>query len=213
MSEISVKAKKRTLSSKSAVNQLRRDVNVPGIFYSKSTEPIPIYLAEGALRPLVYTAETHIVNLKIDDQDEYKSIVKNVQFDPVTDKVIHFDLQGISADQEIEIEVPIVIEGQSKGVREGGIVQLSMHKLQIACLPGNIPEHVTIDISDLGIGDAVHVKDLKLDNVKLLHHEEVIIVSIVLPRAVVETTTAALPGEESTEPEVISKGKQTEEEE
>ncbi len=213
MSEISVNAKKRTLSSKGAVNQLRREGNVPGIFYSKSAEPIPIYLAEGALRPLVYTAETHIVNVKIDDNEEYKSIVKNVQFDPVTDKVIHFDLQGISADQEIEIEVPVVLEGQSKGVREGGIVQHAMHKLQIACLPGNIPEHIVINISDLGVGDSVHVKDLKIENVKFLHHEDVIVVSVVIPRAVVEPTAAALPGEEAAEPEVIAKGKQTEEEE
>jgi large subunit ribosomal protein L25 len=213
MSEISVNAKKRTLSSKGVVNQLRREGNVPGIFYSKDTEPIPIYLAEGALRPLVYTAETHIVNIKIDDKDEYKSIVKNVQFDPVTDKVVHFDLQGISADQEIELEVPVLLEGQAKGVREGGIIQHSMHKLQISCLPGNIPEHITINISDLGIGDSVHVKDLKLEMVKFRHHDDQIIVSVVVPRAVVEPTAAALPGEETTEPEVISKGKQTEEEE
>jgi len=214
MSEISVVAKKRTLSSKGAVNKLRREGSVPGIFYSKTIEPIPIYITESALRPLVYTAETHIVNLKIDDNDEYKSIVKNVQFDPVTDKAVHFDLQGISADEEIEIEVPVILEGQSKGVKEGGIVQHSMHKLQILCLPGDIPEHILININDLGVGDSVHVRDLKIDKVKFLQHEDVIIVSVVIPRVVVEPTpVAAVPGEEATEPEVISKGKQTEEEE
>jgi large subunit ribosomal protein L25 len=214
MSEISVKAKKRALSTKGVVNKLRREGNVPGIFYQKGIEPIPIYLTEGSLKPLVFTAETHIVNLTIDENEEVKSIVKNVQFDPVTDKVIHFDLLGISADQELEIEVPILLEGQPKGVREGGIIQHTMHRVQISCLPADIPDHIAINISELSLGDAIHVGDLKLDRVKMLHHDDAIIVSVVMPRAIVEPVAAeAVPGAESTEPEVITKGKQTEEEE
>lgn len=215
MSEISVQAKKRTLSTKGVVNKLRREGNVPGIYYTKNVEPIPIYISEGALKPLVYTSETHIVNLKIDENGELKSILKNVQFDPVTDRVIHFDLLGISADQEIEIEVPVVLEGQAKGVREGGVIQHSLHRLQISCLPADIPEHVVINVAELGVGDSVHVKDLKIEKAKILHHDDVIIVSVVIPRAVVEpTAVAAVEGtEEQVEPEVISKGKQTEEEE
>jgi large subunit ribosomal protein L25 len=214
MSELSLQANKRALSTKGAVNQLRRDGNVPGIFYAKGVDPIAISISERTLHPLVYTSETHIINLKIDDSEERKSILKNVQFDPVSDKVVHFDLQGISADQEIEIEVPVVLEGQSIGVREGGIIQHTMHRLQIACLPGDIPEHISINITDLGIGKSVHVRDLKIENVKFLHPGEQTIVSIVMPRAVVEPTpTEAVPGEEKLEPEVISKGKQAEEEE
>jgi large subunit ribosomal protein L25 len=213
MSEISVQAKKRTLSTKGVVNKLRRDGNVPGIFYSKGTEPIPIYLTQSSLKPLVFTAETHIVNLTIDEKEEYKSIIKNVQFDPVSDKVIHFDLLGISADQEIDIEVLVQLEGQAKGVREGGIVQHTMHKIQISCLPADIPDHITINIAELNLGDSIHVRDLKLDRIKILHHDDAIIVSVVMPRAIVEPTVAEVPGEASTEPEVITKGKQTEEEE
>ena len=215
MSEISVQAKKRTLSTKGVVNKLRREGNVPGIYYTKNVEPIPIYISEGALKPLVFTSETHIVNLQIDENEELKSILKNVQFDPVTDRVIHFDLLGISADQEIEIEVAVVLEGQAKGVREGGVVQHSLHKLQVSCLPADIPEHVVINVAELGVGDSVHVKDLKIEKAKILHHDDVIIVSVVIPRAVVEPTAAvAVEGtEEQAEPEVISKGKQTEEEE
>lgn len=214
MSELLVNANIRPLSSKGAVNQLRRDGNVPGIYYAKGIDPIAIYVTERALKPLVFTAETHIINLKIDETEERKSILKNIQFDPVTDRVIHFDLQGISADQEIEIEVPVVLTGQAKGVREGGIVQHTTHKLSIACLPGDIPEHISIDVTELSLGNSVHVRDLKLEKVKFLHSEDQIIVSVVMPRAVVEPTPVeAVPGEEKVEPEVISKGKQTEEEE
>ncbi len=213
MSEITVQAKKRILSTKGVVNKLRRDGNIPGIYYTKGVEPIPIYLSERTLKPLVFTSETHIVNLKIDEGEELKSILKNIQFDPVTDRVVHFDLLGISADQEIEIEVPVLIEGQAKGVKEGGVIQHTMHKIHISCLPADIPEHVVINISDLGVGDSVHVKDLKINKAKILHHDDVIIVSVVIPRAVVEPTVVPEVTEEQVEPEVISKGKQTEEEE
>jgi len=213
MSEILVQGSKRALSTKGVVNQLRRDGNVPGIYYTKGVEPIPVYVSEKALKPIVFTSETHIINLKIGDGEELKSILKNVQFDPVTDRVVHFDLLGISADQEIEIEVPLLFEGQAKGVKEGGVVQQTLHKLSVSCLPANIPDHIAINISDLALGDSVHIRDLNVENVRFIQHPEVIIVSVVVPRAAVETVAAAVPGEEKTEPEVITKGKQTEEEE
>ncbi len=214
MSEILVSGSKRALSTKGTVNQLRKNGNVPGIFYMKGLEPIPVYVSEKALKPIVFTSETHIVNLKIDDGEEHKSILKNVQFDPVTDRVVHFDLLGISADQEIEIEVPVVFEGQAKGVKEGGIVQQSLHKVTVSCLPANIPQHIVVNISELGLNNSIHISDLAIENVRFVQHPEVMIVSVVLPRAVVETAAGAeTPGEEKAEPEVISKGKQTEDEE
>jgi large subunit ribosomal protein L25 len=214
MSEISIKAKKRILSTKGAVNKLRKNGEVPGIFYSKGVEPVPISVPELALNPLVYTSETHIVNLELENDETKKSILKNIQFDPVTDKIVHFDFLGISLDQQIEIEVPISLDGQAKGIKEGGIIQQSIHKLRVSCLPGDIPEHININISNLGVGDSVHVKDLTLEKVKILHNDSVIIVSVVMPRAQVETA-APIEGavDEKMEPEVISKGKQAEEEE
>jgi large subunit ribosomal protein L25 len=213
MSEILVNGSKRTLSTKGVVNQMRRDGNVPGIYYTKGVEPIPVFVSEKALKPIVFTSETHIINFKIDDGEELKSILKNVQFDPVSDRVVHFDLLGISADQEIEIDVPIMFEGQAKGVKEGGIVQQTLHKVTVSCLPADIPQHITIDVTDLALGDSIHVRDLVIDKVKFLQNPGVIIVSVVVPRAAVEATPAAeVPGEEKTEPEIITKGKQTEEE-
>jgi len=213
MSEILVNGSKRTLSTKGAVNQMRKEGNVPGIFYTKGVDPIPVTVSEKALKPIVFTSEAHIINLKIDNGEEYKSILKNVQFDPVSDRVVHFDLLGISADQEIEIDVPIMFEGQAKGVKEGGIVQQTLHKVTVSCLPANIPEHISIDITDLALGDSVHVRDLTVENVRFLQNPEVIIVSVVVPRAAVEAVaTAEAAAEAGAEPEVITKGKQTEDE-
>lgn len=214
MSEISIQAKRRTISTNGTVKGLRREGKLPGIYYVKGEEPIPITVEEKALKPLVYTSKTHIIDLQIDDKETKKSILKDVQFDPLTDRIVHFDLLGISLDKEIEIEVPVMLEGQAKGIKDGGVIQHTMHKLLVSCLPGNIPQHIALDISNLGIGDSIHVGDLSLDNVKILNNQDVVIVALVVPRAAVETTTVeAAAVEEKAEPEVISKGKTTEEEE
>ncbi|MCX7798389.1 MAG: 50S ribosomal protein L25 [Melioribacter sp.] len=212
MSELNINAKRRTISTKSVVNKLRKQGNVPGIYYAKGSEPIPIYLPELSLRPLVYTSETHIVNLIIDDSEPKKSVLKDVQFDPVTDRIIHCDFMGISLDEKIEIEVPVVLQGTAIGIREGGLLQHQMHKLKVECMPTNIPEHIVVDISNLKIGESIHVKDLKLENIKILHNDDVIIASIIHQRGA-EVTAAPAEGEEvQKEPEVISKGKVEEEE-
>lgn len=213
MSEISIQAKRRTLSTKSAVNQIRKNGNVPGIYYTKDTEPIPIVLPELSLKPLVYTSEAHLVDLIIDDTESKKTILKNIQFDPVTDRIIHCDFLGISLDDEIEIEVPILVTGNAKGIKEGGLVQHQMHKVTISCLPTNIPEHITVDVTNLGVGDSITVADLNIDNVKFLQNDDVIIVAVAMPRAVAETTSADGTETEIKQPEVIGKGKATEEEE
>ncbi len=211
MSEFTIKAKRRALTTKGAVNKLRKAGNVPGIFYVNGQEPIPVYLTESTLRPLVYTPETHIINLVIDEEQPRKAIIKDVQFDPVTDKMIHCDFMGISLDHEIEVEVPVLLEGAAMGLKEGGILQQLLHKLTIKCLPDNIPEHIAIDITNLKIGDSVHVKDIMTDKYKIEHNEEVVIASIVHARLQEETPVAET--EEPREPEVISKGKSEETEE
>lgn len=212
MLEISIKAKRRTISTKSVVNKLRKAGNVPGIYYSKGTEPVPIYVPELSLRPLVYTSETHIVNLTIDDSEPIKTILKDYQLDPVTDRIIHCDFMGISLDQKIELEVPVVLQGTAIGIKEGGLLQHQMHRLKIECLPNNIPEHIVVDISNLKIGESIHVKDLKLENIRILHHEDVIIASVIHQRAAVEVEQPVESEETQKEPEVIAKGKVEKEE-
>lgn len=212
MKEITLSAKKRELSTKGAVNQLRRDKQIPGVFYIKGSNPISISVHENALRPFVYTSATHLVKLEIEGGETYQAILKDVQFDPVSDKVIHFDLLGLTADQTLETQVPIMITGQPVGIKDGGVVQHNLHKLDVECLPINIPDHVVIDITSLKVGDSIHVRDLKLENVTIKNQGNVSIVAVIIPRTKVEAV--AEPGAEAAaEPEVISKGKQEEEEE
>ena len=209
MSEISLKASKRSLSTKGAVNQLRKSGSVPGVYYSKGQDPIALSVTENDLKPLVYTAETHLVDLQLENEEPKKCVIKNVQFDPVSDKMIHFDLQGLTVGQTLQIEVPILFTGQAIGVREGGVVQHHLHKLEVECLPKDIPDHITIDITNIKLGHSIHVSDLALENITILNPAGVIIVSVTTPRAAT-TETPVETEEDAAEPEVISKGKQEE---
>ncbi|MCK9280829.1 MAG: 50S ribosomal protein L25 [Melioribacteraceae bacterium] len=212
MAEISLKAQKRALSTKGAVNELRRKGSVPGVYYAKSQEPIPISVTEGSLKPLVYTSQTHIVDLQIDGAEGLKSIVKHIQFHPVTDKIIHFDLLGINVKEVVEIEVPLSVTGSAKGIKDGGILQQSMHKVLISCLPTDIPNHLELDVTNLGIGDALFIKNLtEMFKYEFKQPEDVMVLSIIVPRSH-ETVESEEGTKESTEPEVIKKGKPEDEE-
>jgi len=213
MAEVNVTAQAREISTKGAVNQLRREGYVPGVLYSREMEPIKFSVPEISLKPIVYTTEMRLVNLKIGDSQEVKSIVKAVQFDPLTDRIIHIDFQAITVGQVIQVQVPINIIGQSVGIKNGGRLLQHIHKIDVECLPKNIPSHLDIDISDLDIGDSILIKDLKMENVEILLADDVSVVGIMAARDVEEEVTEDILEEtdEAAEPEVIGKGKSEEE--
>lgn len=212
MEKVVLEARKRTQINKAARSALRKEGRVPAVFYSKHHEPISIDVAERALHPLVFTSKTHLISLNLDGQEELECIIKDVQFDPVTEKIVHIDLLGLKRGEKIQIEVPVQLIGTPIGIKEGGILQHSLHKLDIECLPANIPEHIEVNVSDLKLGSAIHVADLKFENLEILNSPESIIASVVHPKVEKEETPAG-EGEEAKEPEVIAKGKAEEKEE
>ncbi len=210
MDKITLNGNVRENLSKSSKTQLRNAARVPGVLYAKGVDPITVDVAASSINALVFTTKTHLINLTLNNQKEFDCVLKDYQFDPVTDKVIHFDLQGIVAGQKIEIDIPIQFLGTPTGVREGGQLQEFMHKLTILCLPNQIPEHIEINIGNLKIGSSIHVADLKLENAEILHAEDAVIVGVVPPKVEIE----AEPGAEAPkEPEIIGKGKEKSEEE
>lgn len=216
METITLEANKRQDISKAARSKLRREGRVPGVFYSRHSETIPVDVLEKKIHPMVFTSKAHLISLKIEGQEELECIIKDIQFDPVTDEIVHFDLLGLTRGEMIQLEVPVQLKGSSTGVREGGLLQQMLHKLEVECLPKDIPGHIEIDISELAIGDSVHVSELNIENVTFLNPIESIIVSVghqKVVEEVVEETTELVEGEEPTEPEVIGKGKPEEEEE
>jgi len=182
MAERILKAKKREISTKGAINQLRKSGFVPGIYYSKGKEQITFSVEEVALNKFVFTSETGIIQLSFDGEEQLGCVIKDIQFDPVTDKVVHFDVQGVTLGQLLQIELPISLVGNAIGVKDGGILQEQTHKLEVECLPRDIPQHIEVDISGLKIGESIHVRDLKLDKIEILNSEDTVIVSIVHPK-------------------------------
>ena len=215
MADLSVTANTREISTKGAVNQMRRDGIVPGVLYSKEMDPVSFSVSELALKPVVYTTEMHLVNLKIGENEEVKCILKDIQFDPLTDRIIHVDFQAIKVGQAIQVQVPVNIVGQSVGVKAGGKLSHTLHKIDVECLPKHIPSHLDVDITSLNIGDSILIKDLEFENLKLLNPEDASVVAVAMSRAVEEeeVTDELLETDEAAEPEVISKSKSEEESE
>lgn len=214
MAEITISAVIRKEMGKK-VNALRTRGMVPGIYYGHGQANIPITLPALTLQPLYRTSATHIINLKLDDGSLHTCILRDVQFDPVTDRPLHFDLFGLSAEEELSIQVPVTIVGTAKGVKDGGILQHIMHRLEVSCLPKHIPDHIEINVENLEINNSVHVKDLSVPNVKILENENSAVVAVVPPTVLKEPEPVAAAEAEapvSAEPEVIAKGKKAEEE-
>jgi len=214
MESIVLEANERKIIDKKNRNALRNEDRVPGELYSKRIDPLSIDVARKAINPLVYTAKAHIISLKVDGHEEHECVIKDIQFDPVTDKVVHFDLYGLTRGETIELEVPLQFIGSAIGVKEGGILQENLHKLNIECFPKDIPQSLEVEVSNLQVGDSIHVSDLKFENIEILNPADTIVVAVAVPKVEAEPEAvdeeAEIDGEESAEPEVIGKGKESE---
>lgn len=212
MSEITINAAVRKEVGKKA-HTLRYKGDVPGIFYGHSKSNIPVTIPERLLKPLYKTSAANIINLKLDDGSAYKCILKDIDFDPITDRPIHFDLFGVNENEALTIEVPVMLSGGvPQGVKEGGILQHILHRLKVSCLPKNIPDHIEINVATLGINKSIHVADIKVPNVTIVENAKTAIVAVVPP--VVEKAPEVAAAEAAVvpaEPEVIGKGKKPEE--
>lgn len=209
MSEITLKAKKREDYKESTLNQLRKKGIIPGVYYGHGVGSVNIAATELDLRPIIFTTESRIVNLKIDEDKSLSCILKDVQFHPVTDKPVHFDLFALKEGESITIEVSVHLKGNARGVKDGGVLQHTLHKLELKCLPSNIPSHIDIDVAALGINDSIKVSDMNIPDVEILNDPNSTIVAVMPP--IVEKEPVAEVSEEPAEPEVISKSKKEEE--
>jgi large subunit ribosomal protein L25 len=207
MADIQLEAVKREKLGGATANQLRRQGRVPGILYGHGDASVPFHVKEISLRPLIYTQETHAINLSIDG-NATRCILREVQFHPVTDRVSHIDLIVLHAGEKIRVDVPVLLKGTAAGVKDGGIIDHVLHKLTVECLPDAIPEHVDVDISGLKIGHSVHIKDLAAHSFHILADENAVIVACVPPK---QAEAAATDAAVITEPEQIqAKGKKEE---
>lgn len=212
MEKLNLNVEKREALGKGGARGLRRSALTPAILY-RGGESLPVQIAAKELSQFISrtAGEQVLVNLDFADGSK-QAIVKDYQVDPITGELLHVDFQEISATEEIEISVHIVTTGESIGVkRDKGILQYGIREIEIKCLPDKIPGHITVDVTNLALGQSIHVSDLKLgEGVKVITDPGEMIVTVIALKeeAVVAPEAAAA---EVAEPEVIKKGKKTEE--
>jgi len=180
MKTIEIKGSLRTELGKKNSKQLRKADEVPCVVYGKG-ENIHFFTPQLAFKNLVYTHEVLLVDLNIDGKI-YKTILQDIQYHPVSDKIIHADFIKIFDDKPVIISVPISVHGDSVGVMAGGKLAVKRRTLKIKGLPKNLPESITVDISNLKINDSIRVGDMAVDNIDFLDTKKTVVVTIATSR-------------------------------
>ena len=188
MKSIDIAGSLRTETGKKATRDLRRNDQVPCVLYgvNKDEKGLPVathftVTVEG-LRKLVYTPHIYVVNLNIDGQ-VVNAIMKDIQFHPVTDAILHVDFYQINEEFPITMEVPVQLEGLAEGVRAGGKLVMQVRKLKEKALYINVPERMVINVTNLGLGKTIKVGDLHYDNLEILNAKDTVVCAVKLTRA------------------------------
>ncbi len=217
MRELSIR--KREGVGKGHAKRLRRAGQVPAILYG-GTQPVNIAVAPRDIYRLIHGREgsTQLLRVSFADSGESRmAIIRDIQYDPVSEDLVHVDLQEVAMDRPIQVTVAVHHVGEAVGVRETfGILEMILREVQVSCLPGNIPRVLEADVTGLRIGDVLTVKDLKApEGVRILNDPNQA-VATVAPPAVEEVAAAAAPTEvpaAAAEPEVLTERKPKEEKE
>ncbi|UCB57294.1 MAG: 50S ribosomal protein L25 [Candidatus Omnitrophota bacterium] len=213
MEKINLKAKMREELGKEAVKKLRKEGLVPAVVY-KESKSLNLKVSARDLFEATHTkaGENVIINLQIESKKPVRTtIIKEIQYHPVTADILHVDFNEISLNEVLTVKVPVAVKGEAEGIKEGGVVEHILWEIEIECLPTQIPEDIPVDVSAMKIGDAVLVKDLHLPKeIKVLTDPEATVVTVAVPH--VEEAEEAKPEEEQVEPEVIMEKKPKEEE-
>lgn len=187
MKEINVTGQKRTDLGKKASKLLRKEGMVPCNLYGeakKDGKPVALSFASpmSELRKIVYTPHIYVINLIIDGES-HTAIMKELQFDPVTDAVIHIDFLEVNDQKPITIGIPVKLVGLAQGVRDGGRMNLSIRKINVTAPYQQIPEHLDIDVAALKIGKSIKVGELSFEGLDIATSKEVVVCSIKMTRA------------------------------
>jgi large subunit ribosomal protein L25 len=206
MSEPEIKAEVREGSGKADSGRLRRRGYVPCTIYGVTESSTSAAINRRDLEKLLSESQS-LISINVAGESQ-SSVIKDVQYHPVKGNVIHVDFQRVKAGQEISISVPIKFIGIAPGLKTGGVFQTIRSELDISTLPKYLPSVIEVDISSLEIGDAIHVRDLNLENITIDLDEDETICLIAMPRQVETVVAAGAEGEEaekeSVEPEVIT---------
>jgi large subunit ribosomal protein L25 len=200
MKSIELKVARRTSLGKKDAKILRRNEQVPCVMYG-GKEVLHFSALEKAFKDLVYTHHMYLVNLDIDGT-MYRAIMKEIQFHPVSDRILHIDFVEVATDREVVVSLPVEITGNSVGIRAGGKLRQRKRYIKVKGLIADLPDVLTVDISDLDIGQSIMAADLKYDRIEILESPRDMVVGVISSRAASKgmeegTETAVVPAAEA----------------
>lgn len=184
MKSITIQGVKRESVGKASTRALRNADQVPCVVYGGS-EPIHFSVDERSFKGLVYTPEAHTVNLELSDGTKISTILQDIQFHPVTDRIIHADFYQLHDDKPVTIEIPVRLTGRARGVVNGGVLRFNMRKLKVKAIPANLPDEIVIDITPMRIGNKIYIESIRNDQYTLLHPDNSVIVAVRTSRTAV----------------------------
>ena len=180
MKSITIKGSQRESVGKVATKALRNAGKVPCVLYG-GDKPVHFSAEEKAFKNLVYTPNVYTATIELDGQ-AYAAVLQDIQFHPVSDKILHIDFYQLFEDKEITMNIPVRLVGSSKGVMVGGALRHNLRKLRVKALPANLPDFIEADITELQIGNKLYVTELKNDNYTLLHPDNTVVAQVRMSR-------------------------------
>ena len=193
MKSITIKGSERENVGKKATKAVRDAGMVPCVIYG-GNQPVHFVADERAFKDLVYTPSAHTVVVELNGTS-YNVIMQDIQFHPVSDKILHIDFFQLSDDKEIIMEVPVKITGTSPGVLLGGVLRLNQRRLKVKALPKNLPDFVEANISELQMGNKLYVTKLETNNFKLMHPDNTVVCQVRISRAAMKAAQEAAKAE------------------
>jgi large subunit ribosomal protein L25 len=189
MKTFELKGTERTDLGKKATKVVRVSESVPCVLYG-GEKNIHFTATASDLRKLIYTPDVYVVNLEIDGK-KCKAVMKALQFHPVSDKALHIDFLEVFETKPVIIEIPVKLIGLAEGVKAGGKLALQMRKLKVKGIYTQIPEHITVDVTSLGLGKTIQVDAVSVENLEILNAKNAVVAQVKLTRAARGAAAAA----------------------
>jgi large subunit ribosomal protein L25 len=169
---------------KGDIKRLRREGKIPAVLYGHKEKTRQIFVDQKEFKRVLDTLkeETVIVNLKVGSKS-YACVIKSLQQNPMSEELMHIDFQHIHKKEKVKATVPIHAVGEAPGVKKGGIMDVHLHEVVVRCLPDALPSHIDVDVSNLELGETVHLRDLTADNIEYELSLDTTVISILVPRA------------------------------
>jgi len=184
MQSITIKGSKRESVGKKASKALRNAEMVPCVLYGGDA-PVHFMAEEKSFKPLVYTANAHTVVIELNDGGRFEAVLQDIQFHPVTDRILHIDFSHLFEDKPVTMNIPVKLNGNAPGVMNGGRLMFRNRKLTVKALPANLPDVINVDISKLRIGGTISVGDVLSEEYTFMHPDNTSIVQVKTSRNVV----------------------------